>query len=359
MGTKARPIRQVIKKSRIEQIPVNPKLTERNATGDPILQRLRRSRIFWLVIVVGVVVPFGVFMRAEFGRFGNTAPAGAGWKQTPAVLEIATLVLREGLECVLVLAAVAAGLEGARRVYRPSIAAGVGMGFAATLLTWRVAALILEDIGKSSSALAVQAGTGLLAIVVLLLVMNWFFHKLYWTGWISLHSQKKQRLLQGEEKGEGKMGISLGMASLGFTSFYREGFEVVLFLQSYRLRFGNTVVLHGVILGMFASGIVAFLTYVAHRRLPYRRMLIATGLMLTFVLLVMVGEQAQEMQLAGWLPATEIPALAKLIPSWMGFWLSVIPTVESLCAQVLAGLFVFGSYLLATARSPRGTAAAP
>jgi len=324
-----------------------------------VLHRLRSSRLFWLLILILVVVSLGVLMRAEFRRLGATARTGAGWKQTPAVLEIATLVLREGLECVLVLAAVTAGLEGARRVYRSSIGAGVGMGFAATLLTWRVAALIVEDIGKNSSALAVQAGTGLLAIVVLLLVMNWFFHKLYWTGWISLHSQKKQRLLRGGENGGARIGISLGMASLGFTSFYREGFEVVLFLQSYRLRFGNTVVLHGVILGTFASGIVALLTYITHRRLPYRRMLIATGLMLTFVLLVMVGEEAQEMQLAGWLPATEIPALAKCIPSWMGFWLSVIPTAESLCAQALAGLLVLGSYLLATARPPGNSAAAP
>ena len=86
--------------------------------------------------------------------------------------------------------------------------------------------------------------------------------------------------------------------------------------------------------------------------------LIATGLMLAFVLLVTVGEEAQEMQLAGWLPATEIPALAKCIPSWMGFWLSVVPTAESLCAQALAGLLILGSYLLANARFSRGSEAA-
>jgi high-affinity iron transporter len=76
--------------------------------------------------------------------------------------------------------------------------------------------------------------------------------------------------------------------------------------------------------------------------------------MLAFVLLVMVGEEAQEMQLAGWLPMTEIPKLARLIPSWTGMWFSIFPTVETLSAQALAGLLVFGSYF--TARSSVGTA---
>ena len=98
---------------------------------------------------------------------------------------------------------------------------------------------------------------------------------------------------------------------------------------------------------MLGSAIVAVLTFMAHRRLPYRRMLVATGVMLAFVLLVMVGEEAQEMQLARWLPTTEIPLLVHVIPSWMGVWFSVFPTVETLTAQALAGLLVFGSYITA------------
>jgi high-affinity iron transporter len=73
--------------------------------------------------------------------------------------------------------------------------------------------------------------------------MNWFFHKLYWTGWISLHNQRKRQLLGRENKADGALGVISGMALLGFTSFYREGFEVVLFLQSYRLKLGGAIVL--------------------------------------------------------------------------------------------------------------------
>jgi high-affinity iron transporter len=121
----------------------------------------------------------------------------------------------------------------------------------------------------------------------------------------------------------------------------------VLFLQSYRLRLGGIPILYGVAIGLLLTTIVAVLTFVAHRRLPYRRMLVLTGVLLGGVLLVMVGEQAQEMQLARWLSTTQIPWLAHLIPPWMGLWFSVFPTVETLTAQALAALLVVGSYLTA------------
>jgi high-affinity iron transporter len=137
------------------------------------------------------------------------------------------------------------------------------------------------------------------------------------------------------------------MALLGFTSFYREGVEVVLFLQSYRLKLGGGPVLDGVLLGLLFTGIVAALTFVAHQKLPYKKMLVLTGIMLGAVLLVMVGEQAQEMQLTHWLPTTQIPWIANVIPGWMGLWFSVFPTIQTLAAQAVAGVLVIGSYFVA------------
>ena len=69
------------------------------------------------------------------------------------------------------------------------------------------------------------------------------------------------------------------------------------------------------------------------------------------VLLVMVGEQAQEMQLAGWLPNHELPSLAPYTPEWLGIWLSVFPSVETLTAQALAAMLVIGSYVAARPRT--------
>jgi high-affinity iron transporter len=73
-------------------------------------------------------------------------------------------------------------------------------------------------------------------------------------------------------------------------------------------------------------------------------MLVLTGVMLGAVLLVMVGEEAQEMQLAHWLPTTTIHVLPSLFPAWAGLWFSVFPTVETLTAQLLAAVLVIASY---------------
>ena len=45
--------------------------------------------------------------------------------------------------------------------------------------------------------LDVQAATGIPAILVLLLVMNWFFHRVYWTGWIAHHNRRRKRCCRG------------------------------------------------------------------------------------------------------------------------------------------------------------------
>ena len=116
--------------------------------------------------------------------------------------------------------------------------------------------------------------------------------------------------------------------------------------------------LYGVIAGLLLSAIVACLTFVAHHRLPYKRMLIVTGCLLGLVLLVMVGEQAQEMQLAHWLPTTPIPAPADVIPSWIGVWLAVFPTVETLAAQLIAAALVLGSYMIVNMQLARTRRAA-
>jgi high-affinity iron transporter len=296
------------------------------------------------IAVAIAVVAFAVLLWRSTLSLGNPNPLVPNAGKSAAVFDIAVLVLREGLECILVLAAITAGLTGEQQRYRSPITGGAGIGLAATLATWCVAVRILDDVSGKVSALQLQAATGLLAVIVLLVVMNWFFHKMYWTGWISLHNRRKRELL---EDSDSKRRLALGMGLLGFSSVYREGVEVVLFLQSYRLRLGNEPVYLGVLLGSAFAGVVAVFTFIAHRKLPYRKMLVLTGVLLGLVLIVMVGEQAQEMQLAHWLPTTSVHGLTGRIPAWMGLWLSVFPTIETLTAQALAFLLVLGSYFVA------------
>lgn len=301
----------------------------------------------WLWALAGLVIA-GVLVWAGITASGAPNPLEASRDSLAGVLDISILVFREGLECVLVLSAITAGMARSQQPYGRPVAAGVGVGFLATLATWFVAVGIVDDLTRNLNALYVQAATGLLAIFVLLVVMNWFFHKIYWTGWISAHNKRKRSLIEGAGEGTtSRQKVLLGMALLGFTSFYREGVEVVLFLQSYRLKLGGEPVLYGVLLGLFFTGVVAALTFAAHEKLPYKKMLVLTGVMLGVVLLVMVGESAQEMQLAHWLPTTTIPSLARVMPDWMGLWFSIFPTVQTLAAQAVAAVVVIGSYFTA------------
>ena len=308
----------------------------------------RLNYLFRIISVIAAFLIAGVLVWQGIVASGNPDPQAHHPGSAAGILDIAVLVFREGLECVLVLSAITASMTKTDESYQRPVAAGVAAGFLATLVTWFVAVGIVDDLTINTNALYVQAGTGLLAVVVLLVVMNWFFHRMYWTGWISLHNKRKRELLEGsQDERKSQRRINLGMVLLGFTSFYREGVEVVLFLQSYRLKLGGGPVFYGVSVGLLLTGMVAVLTFLAHRKLPYRRMLVLTGILLGVVLLVMVGEQAQEMQLAHWLPTTTIPALAQRIPAWMGLWFSVFPTVQTLVAQAIAATVVLGSYFAA------------
>jgi high-affinity iron transporter len=316
---------------------------------------IRKPGAFFLglatALAVACIVAVLVWQGITAG--GAPDPTAANTRPAAAALDIGILVFREGLECVLVLAAITANMVGERRSYQRPVFAGVAIGVVATVLTWQFAVRVIDDLMGVLPALQVQAITGLIAIIVLLVVMNWFFHKVYWTGWISRHTKRKEELMAGvSEEGVSKRRLLFGLALLGFSSLYREGFEVVLFLQSYRLKLGPAAVLSGVTAGLILTIITASLTFVAHRRLPYRRMLILTGILLGGVLLVMVGEQAQEMQLAHWLPTTTIAAFAAL-PPWLGLWFAVFPTVETLTAQAIALVLVLGSYMMARTRMMR------
>jgi high-affinity iron transporter len=302
------------------------------------------------LLTLAVLCVAGILVWQGITASGNPDPTVSRLNHNAAILDTGILVFREGLECILVLAAITASMMGSNQSYRRPIAAGAGLGFLATIATWFVAIAVLSRI--NAPALAIQAATGLLAIVVLLVIMNWFFHKIYWTGWISFHNRRKKSLMKSAAEGE-RSRTMWGLVLLGLTAMYREGFEVVLFLQSIRLQVGSTVVLEGVAIGVVLTGIVGALTFFAHHRLPYKKMLILTGVMLGAVLVVMVGEEVQEMQLAGWLTTTN---LSLPIPDWMGLWFAVFANVESLVAQALAVVFVAGSYYLAEylkVRQPR------
>jgi high-affinity iron transporter len=321
-------------------------LTGSNLVTLVVILLIQMKSAFRIGIVVAAAFVIAMIVWQGVTAHGAPDPMQPNTSPTVAFLDIGILVFREGLECILVLAAITASMTGAKQAHRRPVAVGAGVAFIVTLITWFIAVRIVSSLSDNVPALDLQAATGLLAVIVLLVIMNWFFHKIYWGGWIRAHNRRRKALLSNGV-GSSHSRLWWGLILLGFTSLYREGFEVVLFLQSYYLRLGGGVVLNGALLGLILSGMVAVLTFVLQQRLPYRKMLITTGILLGVVLLVMVGEQAQEMQLAHWISRTEIPWLINVIPAWAGMWFAVFPTSETLIAQGIAAILVVGSYYAA------------
>ena len=186
-----------------------------------------------------------------------------------------------------------------------------------------------------------SAVVSLVAIGMLLLILNWFFHKTYWTGHLaSLHGKKKLAV------GDGRMALAqvAALALLGFTSVYREGFETVLFLEALVLATDVWTVFLGVLAGLSATALVGLVVFNLERRLPYKKMLMLTGAMVTWVLVVMVGTTVSILQKVGWLEVTPISGLR--LPYWSGLWFGTFPTWEGVLLHLSALVFVVGSYVL-------------
>jgi high-affinity iron transporter len=301
-----------------------------------------------LAIVGGLVY---LMATAKTGPVDPTA-ATAPQSRATVVANSAIIVFREGLEAVLIFAAVTASFLGANKHRRRPVVVGAGVAFAAAVVTWFVAQLLLDVASPLGPRL--EAITGFIAIVVLLVVLNWFVHKVYWSEWIGRHHRQRRKLLM-----RSGAAATLGLVALGFTSVYREGFEVVLFLQTLKLKAGSGVVLEGVAFGLAGTAVVGAMTFWLHHKLPYRRMLVLTGVLVGLVLVVMIGGTALSFQDLGWLPRHQTPFT---VPTWMGAWFEMYSTWETLAAQLFAGLFVVGSYYLAEyvkVRRPRAQGEAP
>ena len=283
-------------------------------------------------------------VQSELAAGLEQAERVVGDRLSPVSLFVQSLMimLREGLEAILIIAAITASMIGPRRELRRPIYRGALLALPASMLMFVLAILLLDSLSKYGEKL--EAVVGVVAIGVLLLVMNWFFHRVYWTEWIRGHRDRGKALTGAALAAGAGAATVVGLYTLGFTSVFREGFETVLFLQALQLSSGTGVVLAGVSLGLVLTAIVGAFTFALERKLPYKKMLILTGVLISLVLVVLVGNTARTMQGVGWLP---IHPLEIEFPLWMGTWLGIYPTVETLGAQLLAFAVVIGSYFAA------------
>lgn len=204
------------------------------ALDPPLAARI--DGLFWsgaqrhegLATVLAAQAPFPRYLAAagELRSMLLQAQGVLGRDAAPAAVatNAALIVFREGLEAVVILAALVASLAGAAAVYRRPLFLGAGVALIASAATGVAARMLVHTFRMLGERL--EAIVSLIAIAVLLLITNWFFHKVYWSGWIARFHGHKRTLLAGAA------GQAMGFALLGFVSVYREGFETALFLQA-------------------------------------------------------------------------------------------------------------------------------
>lgn len=279
-----------------------------------------------------------------------------GLSPMSATLNAVLIVVREGLEAVVILAALLSGLQGpANRTTRRRIAAGAWLALGVSGILFVASRSLLQGLARHGEVL--EAVISVLAVVVLLLVTNWVFHKYYWTGW----NARLRELSKAAQRQRATRWETAALLGVGFTTIFREGFETTLFMQSLILEAGLRPVLAGMAVGGVLIAALGWAVFHIGARLPYRRMLVITGVLVVFVLFTFLGSTVRLFQTVGWLPVH--PFFDLQFPHWLGLWLGIYPTWEGIFIPMLSFAYVGGAWLWvkfsARRAQPAITAAAP
>jgi high-affinity iron transporter len=232
------------------------------------------------------------------------------------------IILREGLEVALILAAILASLKmmGATAAMR-YIHLGWILAIAAGLITWLVAQSFLSLTGKHRETL--EGVTTLVAAVVLFYVGYWLHTK--------AEARKWQQFIREKVEGALSKQRLLALAGVSFVATYREAFEVVLFYQALWLQSGANPkpVVSGFAVGAAVLGLLVIVLFRLGLKIPIKYFFGTTGILLYLLALVFAGQGVRELQATSWFSVTPLrfpPQVSAL---------GIYPTVETLCAQAL------------------------
>ncbi|WP_414154574.1 FTR1 family protein [Pseudomonas sp. BNK-43-a] len=238
------------------------------------------------------------------------------------------ILLREGLEAILVLAAILAFLRntGQQSAVR-SVNIGWGLALVAGFATWALAAYVI-DVGGAQREL-LEGCTALFAAVMVLWLGVWMHDRRHAAAW---QDYIKSSLLSG--------GGRFGFAMLAFFSVYRELFEVILFYETLWLQAGpagHQAVLAG---GATALVLLVGLAWVILRgsaKLPLSLFFSINAALLCALSVVFAGHGVKALQEAGVLGTRPVP--------FFEFdWLGIHADAYSLSAQAVALLAIVVLY---------------
>lgn len=229
------------------------------------------------------------------------------------------IIVREGLEALLVLAGMAAFLvrtgrrDGLRYLHGGWIAA-IALG----VLTWWVASRIIDVSGAQREV--TEGVTALLASVVLLYVGFWLHSK--------SHGQRWSAFIRSQVSGALGRGTLWGLAAISFLAVYREVFETVLFYQALLTQGNTSPVLTGFAAGCAVLFALAFIIVRTSARLPLGIVFGASSFLLAAFAVVFAGRGVAALQAAGKLPVD--PLSVPAVP-----WLGIYPNIQSIGLQVI------------------------
>lgn len=237
-------------------------------------------------------------------------------------LNSALIIVREGLEATLVLAAILAMLKvmGATDAVR-YIHLGWILALFAGGLTWLATQTVLTFSGQNRESM--EGFISVFAAVALFYVGYWLHTKSEAKRWQAFIRGKVENVLSGKKL--------LGLIGISFFAVYREAFEVVLFYQALWLQNenGHHLILSGFIAGLALLVVLTFGILKLGLNVPLKYFFGATGTLLYIVAFIFAGNGIKELQAAGWVSTTPLkfPPQAPL--------LGIYPTLETVAAQTL------------------------
>lgn len=247
-----------------------------------------------------------------------------------------TILFREGLEAVLVVAAVLGYLEASRNTqYRGPVINGAFAAIAATVVLFVVTTLFINLAPVQRELL--EAGTALLAVAVLFYVSFWLITRLEQRRWMEFVKAKVWTAAT--------TGSTLALAGVGFTAVFREGFETVLFYQAL-ISFADGLLFNvvlGAVLALVALGGVGWIIFKAGRRIPMKIFLTTAVSLVMVISVAFAGNAVRGFQEATLVPVTFIESLPRL-PIFLAQLTGWYPTRETILAQsALALVYVLGA----------------
>lgn len=244
-----------------------------------------------------------------------------------AFLGALLILLREGLEALLIVIAMIAFLRKADRTDAlPYVHAGWVSALVAGGLTWTVATYLVDISGASREI--TEGFAAIFAAIVLLTVGVWMHQKSLAGRW---QAYVKEKLSHALSKGS----LAL-LFILSFVTVYREVFETVLFYAALWNEKNGFYLLLGLVSGIAILAVIAFIMLRTTKHLPIAKFFAMSSALVAVLSVVLIGKGIAALQEAGMLDVTPVAAPRVDL-------LGIYPSQQTLLAQlVVLSLIIIG-----------------